>query len=37
VRSFGWSIGVSRRGDRTVFRVDVPGDTARALRHSRPS
>jgi signal transduction histidine kinase len=37
VRSFGWTIGVSRREGRTVFRVDVPGDTARALRHSRPS
>jgi two-component system nitrogen regulation sensor histidine kinase GlnL len=37
VRSFGWSIGVSRRDGRTVFRVDVPGDTARALRHTRPS
>jgi signal transduction histidine kinase len=37
VRSFGWTIGVSRREGRTVFRVDVPGDTARALRHTRPS
>ncbi len=37
VRSFGWSIGLSRRDGRTVFRVDVPGDAGRALRHSRPS
>jgi len=37
VRSFGWSIGVSRRDGRTVFRVDVPGDSARSLRHARPS
>jgi signal transduction histidine kinase len=37
VRSFGWSIGVGRQDGRTVFRVDVPGDSPRSLRHARPS
>jgi signal transduction histidine kinase len=37
VRSFGWTIGVGRRDGRTVFRVDVPGDNSRSLRHSRSS
>jgi signal transduction histidine kinase len=25
VRSFGWTISVSRRGERTTFRIEVPG------------